>query len=628
MSDFQNQERSFSIEDSAKAFEILSSNIYTDSILAVVRELSTNAFDAHVASNNESVPFDVHLPTYQELFFSIRDYGTGLCHDDVMKLYTTYFHSGRNGQPGYIGGKGLGSKSPFAYAEEYKVVSFFNGVCSKYRAFKTEDSIPAILLEESENTTEPNGLSITIQVEMSDVDHFKNAAKRIYEWFLIKPNCNIVGLYEDRAPRFYDNPKYQLIASKNYDGTYFLSGRSLEVIMGQVSYSVDFGKIECKEWFGRLVLFVPLNSCETAASREELKYNNDTLITISTALNAALADIEADLTAKINKSTNLFEGQIATFDANKVMPIFPAKGDFNSTTQEYFIRDLSLHGNRLRIWDLGRILVADFNRSAAFIEQDEEINSAARNRIKAYIGPTTNKWFIVTIKDMPTFEKTFGKPRIKLSQLPKAPKKIATQTNNRYGINFIKEWDLSGFWWKPVTNVTPGLFAANREGNLVIINGHSIEFEKLKSSLLRFNIGTVYGIATSQYDRLVKKYQLVSLEDTLKTRLQTLLSTLTDIELTKIYQSSAFDNIKFCDVEGVSEETEKMFAVQRSIPPITSYTLDFMCSLFNEKVRPYKDYNKIFFDKYPLLRICGNYAEPKDLRDYIEMIEAKSNVLQ
>ena len=52
----------FKIQASAKAFEILSSNIYTHKVRAVIREYNCNAYDAHVDAGN-SEPWDVHLPT-------------------------------------------------------------------------------------------------------------------------------------------------------------------------------------------------------------------------------------------------------------------------------------------------------------------------------------------------------------------------------------------------------------------------------------------------------------------------------------------------------------------------------------------------------------------------------------
>jgi hypothetical protein len=57
-------------------FQMLTSNVYNDPILAVMREWSTNACDACIAAN-KPVKFDVNLPTLEETTFSVRDYGTG-----------------------------------------------------------------------------------------------------------------------------------------------------------------------------------------------------------------------------------------------------------------------------------------------------------------------------------------------------------------------------------------------------------------------------------------------------------------------------------------------------------------------------------------------------------------------
>ena len=82
----------FKIQASAKAFEILSSNIYTNKVRAVIREYNCNAYDAHVDAGTERT-WDVHLPTMLESYFSVRDYGTGLSDQQVREIFTTYFHS-------------------------------------------------------------------------------------------------------------------------------------------------------------------------------------------------------------------------------------------------------------------------------------------------------------------------------------------------------------------------------------------------------------------------------------------------------------------------------------------------------------------------------------------------------
>ena len=74
----------YSIKASAKAFNILSDGLYSDKIAAPIRELATNAYDAHVANDNINTPFDVHLPSVAEPWFAIRDYGIGMSKQELQ----------------------------------------------------------------------------------------------------------------------------------------------------------------------------------------------------------------------------------------------------------------------------------------------------------------------------------------------------------------------------------------------------------------------------------------------------------------------------------------------------------------------------------------------------------------
>lgn len=77
----------FSIEVNESMFQMLTSNVYNDTKLAVMREWSTNACDACLAAGVE-VKFDVHLPTLEEPKFFVRDYGTGLAPEDIVGLFS------------------------------------------------------------------------------------------------------------------------------------------------------------------------------------------------------------------------------------------------------------------------------------------------------------------------------------------------------------------------------------------------------------------------------------------------------------------------------------------------------------------------------------------------------------
>ena len=105
----------FTIKASPLAFDILSSKLYADPILAIVRELLTNAYDSQKAAGNEDIPIKVHLPDYEENFLSFRDYGLGLSKEDVLTIYTSFFNSTKSSNNDFTGCFGLGSKTPFSY---------------------------------------------------------------------------------------------------------------------------------------------------------------------------------------------------------------------------------------------------------------------------------------------------------------------------------------------------------------------------------------------------------------------------------------------------------------------------------------------------------------------------------
>ena len=93
----EGEEIQFSILSDPKAFAILISKLYNNKPEAIIRELSCNAADSHVEAGKENEPFTVHIPNGLEPYFSIRDYGVGLSHEDMMGLYATFFQSTKTG---------------------------------------------------------------------------------------------------------------------------------------------------------------------------------------------------------------------------------------------------------------------------------------------------------------------------------------------------------------------------------------------------------------------------------------------------------------------------------------------------------------------------------------------------
>ena len=113
----------FTIAANAKMFRILSSGLYSNKEKAIIREVSCNAVDANVQAGNGDTPIEVHLPSALEPFFSIKDNGTGLTPDQMVKIYTQYGNSTKTDDNTMIGALGLGSKSPFSYTSMFSVIS-------------------------------------------------------------------------------------------------------------------------------------------------------------------------------------------------------------------------------------------------------------------------------------------------------------------------------------------------------------------------------------------------------------------------------------------------------------------------------------------------------------------------
>lgn len=274
-------DQQFTIKASARAFEILSSGLYSNKILAIVRELSCNAYDSHVSSGKQNVPIEVKLPSAIDSTFYVRDYGTGLSHEQVTSLYTTYFDSTKTDSNDFIGALGLGSKSPFSYTNSFIVESRFNGEYRIYSCFKNELNLPSINLLSTADTTEENGLTISLTVQQKDFEAFRTAAKTAFMYFNPVP---VIINQSDFEPYYV---KHTLSGSnwKMREAEYSAFYRGPRVIQGFISYPIDYDRIGDSVLSKKaqalvstnLDLYVNIGDVDIAASREALSYDQFTI---------------------------------------------------------------------------------------------------------------------------------------------------------------------------------------------------------------------------------------------------------------------------------------------------------------------------------------------------------------
>jgi len=300
----------FKIKASAKAFSILSSGLYANKIRAIIRELSCNAVDSHVAAGRTDTPFDVHLPNDLEPWFSIRDYGTGLSHEQVSSIYTTYFESTKTESNDYIGALGLGSKSPFAYTDNFTVTAIKDGKKGIYSAFINGQGVPSIAQMMTEDTDEPAGVEVKFSVnDRYDYSKFRDEARQVYTYFKLRPVVTGYSGFEFTTLE-YDTENI-VPGVHSYKNSYHS-----KAVMGNIAYPIDIpnadkvlGSLRTLLSCG-LELHFAIGELDFQASREGLSYIPSTIDAIKNKLTAVNSALTTVLAKEADAIENLWERAI------------------------------------------------------------------------------------------------------------------------------------------------------------------------------------------------------------------------------------------------------------------------------------------------------------------------------
>jgi hypothetical protein len=298
----------FRIRNSAKAFKILSDGLYANKVRAIIRELSCNAVDSHVAAGRSETPFDVHLPNELEPWFSIRDYGVGLSDHQVTNIYTTYFESTKTGSNDFIGALGLGSKSPFSYTDNFTVTAIKNGVRGIYTAFINEQGVPSIARMMQENTSDPDGVEVKFSVNSYyDYSRFYREATEVYKYFKLKP---VVTGYDDfEIPKVDYDTRDIIPGVHSYVHKYDTASNA---IMGNIAYPIQIpdsdktlGSLKDLLRCG-LEMHFDIGELDFQASREGLSYIPQTVEAIRRKLEAVNNQLATHLAQEADAIENLW----------------------------------------------------------------------------------------------------------------------------------------------------------------------------------------------------------------------------------------------------------------------------------------------------------------------------------
>lgn len=234
---------SFGISEDPAFFQILSSSLYNNPNLAVVRETICNSWDAHIEAGLQHVPILIHLD--EDGFIRFRDYGKGIPTNKIGQVYGTYGASTKKANTATTGGFGLGCKSPFAYTDNFQVTSMNQGKMSIYNVTKSSietNGKPGIIPIITGVETDSTGLEVKFQIKPEDVSEFVRYIKSIVyngeikavlrQHSLISP-----GTFEDR------DIELPTLGLSFEPGSYDFSGSWHRNYMGSHAVYVRYGNV-------------------------------------------------------------------------------------------------------------------------------------------------------------------------------------------------------------------------------------------------------------------------------------------------------------------------------------------------------------------------------------------------
>ena len=272
-------------------------NLYADKHLAVLREYSTNALDAHVAAGS-SAPVQVTLPTALNPTLVITDHGIGLSRDEIVTVYARYGASTKRSTNSQIGSFGLGAKSAFTIGGQFVVTATKDGRRTVAVFALDNHGVGTVNILADTETADPNG--VTVSIAVSNHRQMQDAAAGFFRSW--RPGTVLVDGSEPES----------LYTDGLWLGDDVLHTRrgGITVVMGSVAYPLPSSAVHAVRdrtggtWHvhdGRpgLTVFLPIGSVDITPSREAVR---DTARSID-AIAAALRNLPERFRREIDRRT-------------------------------------------------------------------------------------------------------------------------------------------------------------------------------------------------------------------------------------------------------------------------------------------------------------------------------------
>ncbi len=288
-------------------------NPYKNSIGSIIREYSSNAWDAHAEVGVTDAIRIKFGKDNSGFYISFIDVGVGISPDRMENIFANPLASTKEESNNQLGAYGLGRLSGLSYQNSFYINTRFDGQEYQYIMSKGETN-PTIDLIEQQVTAERNGTEIKLYIkDENDLLKFLNEAYNQLYYFE-----NVVFDFDEIEP-LYDGYSYAniphmirgsinrlkqdfiIIQGDNFK--YRTDGNisELHLCIGNVKYPIDWQNLGINRIDVPLALDFNIGDLSIIYTREDIRYTEDNINKIKAKIDL----LKEELITKYNDSSNI-----------------------------------------------------------------------------------------------------------------------------------------------------------------------------------------------------------------------------------------------------------------------------------------------------------------------------------
>ena len=304
------QEHFFSIQDKGALFEILRSKMYSNPILAICREITSNARDAHREIGTPNTPIQIHLPFGLEPYWKVKDFGPGISPDRMINIFIKYTASTKRDDNVQTGGFGLGAKTPFSYSDTFGVTTVYEGVQYSYTCLIDDTKVGKLVLLDERKTTEPNSTEISLPVKNIDFNYFRQYTEQACRHWDVKPIVKGGNIEWQTINKIAEGDGWAISSTNDYqhNAKLVIDGIEYPLELDTLRKYADTKLIDAAR--GNFIMYYNTGELSLSATREAIFLDKPTQDKISARLDQITKEIKQKVLDKIDNFPNLWDANL------------------------------------------------------------------------------------------------------------------------------------------------------------------------------------------------------------------------------------------------------------------------------------------------------------------------------